>query len=49
VPEAQFALRDAREGQVEASVLEPETARPSKVRDVLRRLGMPIKDSGADR
>lgn len=49
VPEAQFALRDGREGQVEASVLEPETARPSKVRDVLRRLGMPIKDSGADR
>jgi hypothetical protein len=49
VPEAQLALRDGREGQVEASVLEPETARPSKVRDVLRRLGMPIKDSGADR
>jgi uncharacterized protein involved in outer membrane biogenesis len=49
VPETQLALRDGREGQVEAGVLEPETARPSKVRDVLRRLGMPIKDSGADR
>jgi hypothetical protein len=30
---------------VELEVLEPESPRPSKVRDTLRRFGVPLKDT----
>jgi hypothetical protein len=43
LPEAPLARREGAGSQVDANVLEPETPRPSKVRDVLRRLGMPLK------
>jgi uncharacterized protein involved in outer membrane biogenesis len=38
--EAKLVQRERRDGQVEANVLEPETPQPSKVREVLERLGV---------
>jgi uncharacterized protein involved in outer membrane biogenesis len=49
LPEMKLVQRDGADGQVEANVLEPETPQPSKVREVLKKLGVPLKDSGAER
>jgi hypothetical protein len=49
LPEAKLVQRDGPDSRVEANVLEPEAQRPSKVREVLRRLGMPLKDSDAEK
>jgi hypothetical protein len=35
-------------GQIEFDVRQPETSKPSKVREVLKRLGVPLKGSDAD-
>lgn len=40
LPEGKPVQREGRDGQVEANVLESETPQPSKVRDVLKRLGV---------
>jgi len=45
LPEMKLVQREGRESLVEANVLEPEGPRPSKVRDALRRLGVPLKGS----
>ena len=34
---------------IQTDVLDPDTPRPSKMREVLRRIGMPAKDSGTGR
>ena len=47
LPETKPVQREGRDGQVEANVLEPETPQPSKVREVFKRLGVPLKNSGA--
>jgi hypothetical protein len=49
VPERKLVQQEGRASQVDADVLEPETPRPSKVREVLRRLGVPLKEGGAER
>jgi hypothetical protein len=41
--ERKLVQREGREGQVEIEVLEAEGPRPSKFRDALRRLGVPLK------
>jgi hypothetical protein len=46
--ETAVAERTTPETQMEIEVLEPEGERPSKVRQVLRRLGMPLKERGDD-
>ena len=46
--ETALAERTTPETQIEIEVLEPEGERPSKVRQVLRRLGVPLKESGDD-
>jgi len=48
LPEMKLVEREGRGGQVDANVLEAETPRPSKVREVLRRLGMPLKEKDAE-
>jgi hypothetical protein len=40
--------RATAESRIELEVLEPEGERPSKVRQVLRRLGVPLKESSDD-
>jgi hypothetical protein len=35
-------------GRVELDVIEPETPRPSKLREALRRLGVPLRDSATE-
>ena len=47
LPETKLAQREGRDGQVEANVLEAETPQPSKVREMFKRLGVPLKDSSA--
>jgi uncharacterized protein involved in outer membrane biogenesis len=46
--ETKLVEREGGEGRIELEVLEPDTPRPSKVRDVLRRLGVPLKGSDAE-
>jgi hypothetical protein len=41
--------REGLDSRLEANVVEPETQRPSKVREALKRLGMPLKGAGAER
>jgi hypothetical protein len=41
--------REAAEGQVALAVLEPESQRSSKLRDVFRKLGVPLKTSEIDK
>jgi Domain of Unknown Function (DUF748) len=41
--------RDAAEGQVALAVLEPETQRSSKLHELFRKLGVPLKASEADK
>ena len=45
LPEMKLVQAEGRDGQVEANVIEPETPQPSKVREVLKRFGVPLKDS----
>jgi hypothetical protein len=40
--------REDAKGQIELEVLEPDTPRPSKVREVLQRLGVPLKHFGVE-
>ena len=42
--EATVAERTTAETQIELEILEPEGDRPSKVRQVLHRLGVPLKE-----
>ena len=44
--ERKLVQREARDGQVDVDILDREAPRPSKVREVLRRFGMPTKESG---
>jgi hypothetical protein len=44
--EARPAEREAAEGQIALAVLEPEAPRPSKFREVLDKLGVPVKEAG---
>jgi Domain of Unknown Function (DUF748) len=46
--EARPAEREAAEGQITLAVLEPEPPRTSKFREVLSRLGVPVKATEAD-
>jgi hypothetical protein len=48
LPETPLVQREGVDGRVDANVLEPETKQPSKMRQVLRRLGMPLKDRDAE-
>ncbi len=41
--------RDDADSQVALDVLDPETPRPSKIRSVLRRLGVPVEDPEASK
>ena len=43
--ERQVVQREGGESEVAMDVLDPDTPRPSKMREVLRRIGMPLKDS----
>jgi hypothetical protein len=43
--ERKLVQREGRESQVDVDILDPETPRPSKMREVLRRLGLPGKES----
>ena len=43
--ERQVVQREGSESEVAMDVLDPDTPRPSKMREVLRRIGMPLKDS----
>lgn len=45
VAQRELVQREGRDTQVDVDVVDPETPRPSKVREVLRRLGMPVKES----
>ena len=47
--ERQLVQREGREGEVDLDVLESEGPRPSKIRQVLGKLGMPAKESGRER
>jgi hypothetical protein len=47
--ERQVVQREGSESEVAMDVLDPDTPRPSKMREVLRRIGMPLKGSGSDR
>jgi hypothetical protein len=49
LPEMKLVEREGGDGRVEANVLEPETREPSRVREVLKKLGLPLKDSAAER
>ena len=40
--------RELADQQIELEVLQPDAPRPSKVREVLRRLGVPLKGSDAE-
>jgi hypothetical protein len=46
--EMKLVQRDDTAGQIELEVLEPDTPRPSKVREVLQRLGVPLKPFGVE-
>ena len=46
--ETAMAERTTPETQIELEVLEPEGERPSKVRQVLRKMGVPLKESRDD-
>jgi uncharacterized protein involved in outer membrane biogenesis len=46
--ETTVAERTTAETQVEVEVMEPESERPSKVRQTLHRLGVPLKDRADD-
>jgi hypothetical protein len=46
LPERALAQRESRDGQVALDIVEPEAPRPSRVRDVLQRLGVPIRGEG---
>jgi hypothetical protein len=46
--ETAMVERATAESRIELEVLEPEGERPSKVRQVLRRLGVPLKESSDD-
>jgi uncharacterized protein involved in outer membrane biogenesis len=46
--EGTLAQRDDGESQVELEILEPETPRPSRLRQTLRRLGVPLKSPGSE-
>jgi len=43
--ERQVVQREGSESEVAMDVLDPDTPRPSKMREVLRRIGMPLKDA----
>jgi hypothetical protein len=43
LPENALAQRDDGDSQVELEILEPETPRPSRLRETLRRLGVPLR------
>lgn len=45
LPEMKLVQRDDAGGRVELAVLEPETPRPSKTRELLRRIGVPLAKS----
>jgi hypothetical protein len=46
--EMKLVQRDDAAGQIELEVLEPDILRPSKVREVLQRLGVPLKPFGVE-
>jgi hypothetical protein len=47
-PEGTLAQREDGESQVELEILEPEAPRPSRLREALRRLGVPLKPPGPE-
>jgi hypothetical protein len=47
--ERKLVQREGRDSQVDVDVLDSEAPRPSKVREVLSKLGMPRKESGRER
>ena len=47
--ERKLVQREGRDSQVDVDVLDSEAPRPSKVREVLSKLGMPLKESGRER
>jgi hypothetical protein len=48
LPEITLAERRDTGSQVELEILEPEEPRPSKLRDTLRKLGVPLKRPGSE-
>jgi hypothetical protein len=46
--ETNLVERENAQSQIELEVLQPDAPRPSKVREVLRRLGVPLKGSDAE-
>ena len=48
LPDRTLIQRADADGQIDAEVLEAEAPRPSKLRDALRRLGVPLKGGEAD-
>jgi uncharacterized protein involved in outer membrane biogenesis len=48
LPENALAQRDDGDSQVDLEILEPETPRPSRLRETLRRLGVPLGAPGSE-